>query len=132
MSNALSVVYRAIAGFLIHKAGLTQVQSQCGAITLIQRFGSALNSNLHFHMLIPDGVYLTVTPPPCLRTVAAPTTAELQALVQRISERLSFHLERKGLLLRDAESSHLDLEPGDGEDALSDHRGARRRSAIRN
>ena len=30
---------------------------QCGAITFIQRFGSALNLNLHFHTLALDGVY---------------------------------------------------------------------------
>jgi len=28
-----------------------------GAVTLIQRFGSALNLNIHFHMLFLDGVY---------------------------------------------------------------------------
>jgi len=42
MSDALGIVYRA-AGFLIHKAGLTQGNAQCGAVTVIQRFGSALN-----------------------------------------------------------------------------------------
>ncbi len=31
---------------------------QCGAVTFIQRFGSALNLNLHFHTLALDGVYL--------------------------------------------------------------------------
>ena len=49
-------LYRAIAGFLIHKAGFTQGNAQCGAVTVIQRFGSDLNLNVHFHMLIPDGV----------------------------------------------------------------------------
>jgi hypothetical protein len=29
-------------------------------VTLIQRFGSALNLNVHFHMLLPDGVYKAV------------------------------------------------------------------------
>jgi hypothetical protein len=29
----------------------------CGAVTFIQRFGSALNANLHFHTLALDGVY---------------------------------------------------------------------------
>ena len=28
-----------------------------GAVTLIQRFGSALNLNVHFHLLVLDGVY---------------------------------------------------------------------------
>jgi hypothetical protein len=30
---------------------------QCGAATFIQRFGSALNLNVHFHTLAVDGVY---------------------------------------------------------------------------
>jgi len=28
------------------------------ALTLVQRFGSALNLNIHFHMLFLDGAYL--------------------------------------------------------------------------
>ena len=31
---------------------------QCGSVTFIQRFGSALNLNVHFHTLAVDGVYL--------------------------------------------------------------------------
>src|SRR5437899_3617708 len=31
--------------------------SQCGAVTFIQRFGDALNANLHFHCLALDGIY---------------------------------------------------------------------------
>ena len=30
---------------------------QCGAVTFIQRFGSALNLNVHFHTLALDGAY---------------------------------------------------------------------------
>jgi hypothetical protein len=32
--------------------------TQTGAVALIQRFGSALNVNIHFHLLVLDGVYL--------------------------------------------------------------------------
>lgn len=32
-------------------------KAQCGAVSFIQRFGSALNLNLHIHMLALDGVY---------------------------------------------------------------------------
>jgi hypothetical protein len=28
-----------------------------GAITFMQRFGSALQWNVHFHVLVPDGVF---------------------------------------------------------------------------
>jgi len=33
------------------------VQPHCGAITFVQRFGSALQLNLHFHVLVPDGAF---------------------------------------------------------------------------
>jgi ribosomal protein S27E len=47
MGEALAIVYRALSGFLLRKAGLTRRQAQCGAVTLIQRFGSALNLDMH-------------------------------------------------------------------------------------
>jgi hypothetical protein len=90
---------------------------------LIQRFGSALNLNVHFHMLMPDGVYLNAPSEPAFRRVEPPTPAELQALVQRISERIGRQLQRQGLLARDLESSHLLLEPAEDGDALPDIQG---------
>jgi hypothetical protein len=45
-------VYRAISAHLIQKAGFTRKSAQTGAVTLIQRFGSALNLNVHFHGVI--------------------------------------------------------------------------------
>jgi len=54
-----------------------------GAVTLIQRFGSALNLNVHLHMIFVDGVYLTDgAGPPVFRRAPSPRAAELQALVQ--------------------------------------------------
>jgi len=35
---------------------ITRTYLQTGGITLIQHFGSALNLNVHFHMLLLDGV----------------------------------------------------------------------------
>lgn len=42
------------------------------------------------------------------------SAAELQALVERIAERIGRALERQGVLSRDAESSYLALEPDAG------------------
>jgi hypothetical protein len=53
----LGIVHRVIAGWLADQAGVERARAQCGAVTLIQRFGSALNLNIHFHMLWLDGVY---------------------------------------------------------------------------
>jgi len=47
MGQVLGIVYRVISGHLIKKAGFTRQTARTGAVTLIQRFGSALNLNLH-------------------------------------------------------------------------------------
>ncbi len=39
----LGIVTRVIAGWLADQAGVERITAQCGAVTLIQRFGSALN-----------------------------------------------------------------------------------------
>lgn len=58
MGKALSIVYRAICTHITRKAGYTKTAAHTGAVTLIQRFGSALNLNVHLHMLFLDGVYV--------------------------------------------------------------------------
>ena len=50
---------------------------------------------------------------PRFRRVPPPTPAELDAILRVITTRLSRHLERRGLLVRDAESSHLTRAPGE-------------------
>jgi len=57
MIRVLAIVYRTIATHLTQKAGLKKPMAQTGAVILIQRFGGALNLNIHFHMLFMDGVY---------------------------------------------------------------------------
>jgi ribosomal protein S27E len=43
MGKVLGIVYRAISTHLVHKAGYQLKDAATGAVTLIQRFGSALN-----------------------------------------------------------------------------------------
>ena len=43
MGRVLAIVYRTIAAHLINKAGVSRNTARPGAVTLIQRFGSALN-----------------------------------------------------------------------------------------
>ncbi len=83
-------------------------------MTVVQRFGSALNLNIHFHMLLLDGAYLVDTHPPVFRRIEPPSERELDALIQRIADRIGRALERAGLLERDAEASYLTLEPAAG------------------
>jgi len=46
LSEVLGIVQRAICSFLIKRSGETHKTSCTGAVTLIQRFGSALNLNI--------------------------------------------------------------------------------------
>ncbi len=84
MSGVLGVVYRAIATHLIHKAGYTQKSAHTGAVTLIQRFGSALNLNIPSHMLFLDGVYVNGAKGASARfhRVNEPASAELTQLAR--------------------------------------------------
>jgi hypothetical protein len=119
LAKALEIIYRLLATHLAHKAGFTGREAATGAVTLVQRFGSALNLNIHLHMLCLDGVYAP-RPDGGLRftRVKAPEREELDDLVQRIAERVGRALERMGLLQRDAESAWLDLPPVEDTDAM--------------
>ena len=109
MGQVLAIVYRCIGTHLIKKAGFSCTTARTGAVTLIQRFGSALNMNIHFHMLFLDGVYVDSAngSSPRFRWVKAPTSAELTHLTHTIARRVGRFLERQGLLERDAENSYL-------------------------
>ena len=112
MTGSLAIVYRAIATHLARKAGFTKPLAQAGAVTLIQRFGSALNLNLHFHMLFLDGVYAggTNSHPVRFRQVKAPTGSELTQLAHTIASRVGRYLERQCLLERDGGHIYLTRE----------------------
>ena len=106
--------YRLSSTHLIHKAGLTRASAATGAVTLIRRFGGALNLNVHFHLVVLDGVYrregegrLRFVPVP------SPSTEELKGLVQRIAERIGRSLERSGLITRDIDNAYLAFDPGE-------------------
>lgn len=124
MSKVLGIVNRVISTHLIKKAGVKATQAQTGAVTLIQRFGSALNLNVHFHMLFIDGAYQEKHNGQLrFHRVNAPTASELNTLVAAISQRVAGHLERQGLLVRDDESSYLtlDLQDDDAMHQLQEH-----------
>ena len=57
VTPVLQVVHRVITRHLLNQAGLEADEADSGAVTLIQRFGSAANLNIHMHCLVLDGVY---------------------------------------------------------------------------
>jgi hypothetical protein len=107
MSRVLTIVVRVINTFMIKRSGRTvKSGAQSGAVTLIQRFGSALNLNLHFQLLYLGGVYDSKD---YFWPVRPPAREDLDKITHTIAKRISRHLERAGYLYRDAESEYLEL-----------------------
>jgi len=93
-------------------------EGQTGAITFVQRFGSALNLNVHFHSLTPDGLFvpnaagtLSFTP------LDLPSNEDIARLGRRVFRRLTKIASRH---LAHHEDEYIDIGPDD-EQATLDH-----------
>jgi hypothetical protein len=106
LSPVLQIIHRLIASFLIKQAGLKRRAADTGAVTLIQRFGSAANLNIHLHCLVLDGVYRTTEGEPVFQEVRAPTIGELQGLLVKIITRILKLLTRQGYLIEERRMSY--------------------------
>jgi len=104
----LRVFLRTVFGWLRQRAARRGLDgARCGAVTAIQRFGSALNLNVHFHSLVLDGVYTRPTPTarPVFHRLPPPTDADIAALLTRLQRRVRRLLVRRGRLSEDAEAT---------------------------
>ena len=92
---------------------------QSGAVTFVQRFGGARNLNVHFHSLMPDGLFAAPPgdPDAPLRfaPLPAPTDAQVAHLTRRVARRLQKRARR--YLEGHADADYL-LDPDDEESTL--------------
>ena len=108
MTSVLQVVQRVVTRHLLRQAGLKADEGHGGAVTLIQRFGSAANLNIHLHCLVLDGVYCCdADGSPAFIEADAPTDDELHALLQTVIARLMKMLTRRGVLVEDMGQTYL-------------------------
>jgi hypothetical protein len=107
----LAVYTRALLGFYrkrVKKSG--HPEGRTGTVTVIQRFGGALNLNVHFHTLVLDGVFVR-EPDGSLGFVSGrpPTDHEVEALLSAIRKRILRLLVRRGLL-REEPGEHVEAQ----------------------
>jgi hypothetical protein len=68
-----------------------------GGVTVIQRFGSALNLNVHFHTLMIDGVYqLAPSGAAMFHPVPAPTDEDVAAVAEQVYQKVARMLDARG------------------------------------
>ena len=115
----LAIVQRGISTFLVRHSGFTVASgARTGAVTLIQRFGSSLNLNIHLHMLFLDGAYRFAGGKASFYRARRSTRDELAKLLDALSRRIVRLLERRGLLIAEPEYPGLDLQFGSSLDQL--------------
>ena len=107
LTPVLRIIHRVIASFLLKQAGLRRATADSGAVTLIQRFGSAANLNIHLHCLVLDGVYRRTGGEPVFQQARAPTGDELANLLDKIIARLMKLLTRQGYLVKEEGVTYL-------------------------
>jgi hypothetical protein len=58
--DVLQIFVRSVFARLRRSAGVSASdrQARCGAVSFVQRFGDALNLNVHFHSLVLEGIYV--------------------------------------------------------------------------
>jgi hypothetical protein len=73
--------------------------AQCGAVNFVQRVGSSINLNIHFHVAVLDGVFTRDADAGVMfHPASAPSSDELTAIVARVQRRATAWLRRHGYL----------------------------------
>ena len=101
-ADVLRVVVRAVFASIRRRSRpLRSVSGAAhgGAVTFVQRFGGALNLNVHFHTLVLDGAYRPSEDDRTLQFHPAPPpeTEELERVLQRVVRGIVRVIERRGL-----------------------------------
>jgi len=103
---ALNVVLRSIFANLRQRARRVGVRgARTGAVTFVQRFGGALNLNVHFHCVLPDGVFVREGGAIRFVPLGAPSEQELEKILRKVVARLSKRLRPR--------AEQAELEPRD-------------------
>jgi len=119
VTPVLQMVHRVITRHLLDQTGFKAFEADSGAVTLIQRFGSAANLNIHLHCLVLDGVYRRTDSGPVFVQADSPTDEALQALLHKIITRLMKLLTRRSVLVEEEKggSSYLADADADSDEA---------------
>lgn len=101
VTGVLAIFNRIVSNFIVKRARRQGVKGKTGAITFVQRFGGAINLNVHMHSLFLDGVFFEVHGKLKFLQTLEPTDNEIAVLVKRIRDRVVRYLTKKGFAISD-------------------------------
>ena len=98
---------------------VASADGETGAVTFVQRFDSTLGCFVHFHVIVPDGVFTRADDAAdgavVFREGPAPTRADIADVAARVEKRMCRWLRRRGLLderaAEDRSNEALELSP---------------------
>jgi hypothetical protein len=94
LAPVLQIIHRVIAIFLTKQAGLKHFAADTDAVTLIQRFGSAANLNIHLHCLVLDGTASACMPGCAVARISARNSNGCAAILRALRFANGRFLER--------------------------------------
>ena len=121
MAQVHTIIRRTISQYYVKQAvkqGHQRPQVQAGSVTFVQRFGSALNLHLHYHVIFLAGVYLDRSAQglkPKFIKLSAPSDTDIAAVIAKIRQRVIRQLRRLGYL-----ESGIEATVATGHDPLVD------------
>jgi hypothetical protein len=100
------LVSERITHYYVHAAEERGIKApQAGGVTFVQRFGSALNANVHFHTVAFDGVFSVGGPMPIFHQLRGPTDEEVADIVATLAQDVIVALRERGYLAKDGEET---------------------------
>jgi hypothetical protein len=122
MAQVHTIIRTTISQFYVNqvvKRGADRHKVQPGSVSFVQRFGSSMNLNLHFHVVFLEGVYLDRSDQdlkPRFVKVEPPSDADVTKVLQKISHRVIRKLRRLGYL-----EAGMEVPVATGYDPLLDN-----------
>jgi hypothetical protein len=122
MAQVHTIIRTTISQFYVNqmvKRGADRHKVQPGSVSFVQRFGSSMNLNLHFHVVFLEGVYLDRSDQdlkPRFVKADPPSDADVTKVLQKISHRVIRKLRRLGYL-----EAGMEVPVATGYDPLLDN-----------
>lgn len=86
IGRVLAIFLRALTTFQRARGRALDIDDdgQCGAITFVQRFGSALQLNVHLHVAVPDGLFVEGA----FHRLPPPRDEDVELLLRKTAQRV--------------------------------------------